>query len=72
MREAHDDSMRPVRFDVSDVLGQPASLAATYYPARTDAARVAVLLCLPGGTYSREYWDLSSPTFPPTSSPPTR
>lgn len=48
----------PLRFDVSDVIGERASLAATYYPERTGTAR-AVLVCLPGGTYSREYWDLT-------------
>ncbi len=47
----------PMRFDVSDVVGEPASLAATYYPARNRSAAPAVLVCLPGGTYSREYWD---------------
>lgn len=47
----------PVRFDVSSAVGERASLAATYYPARGGAA-AAVLVCLPGGTYSREYWDL--------------
>lgn len=49
---------QPLRFDVSDVIGEQASLAATYYPARTSAAVGPVLVCLPGGTYSREYWDL--------------
>jgi pimeloyl-ACP methyl ester carboxylesterase len=48
----------PMRFDVSDVIGEQASLAATYYPARTKADAGAVLVCLPGGTYSREYWGL--------------
>jgi pimeloyl-ACP methyl ester carboxylesterase len=51
----------PLRFDVSDVIGEQASLAATYYPPRTRDAAVAVLVCLPGGTYSREYWDLNVP-----------
>jgi len=51
-------SAQPLRFDVSDAIGEHASLAATYYPARTRAATGAVLVCLPGGTYSREYWDL--------------
>jgi len=51
----------PIRFDVSDVIGEQASLAATYYPPRTRDAAVAVLVCLPGGTYSREYWDLNVP-----------
>ncbi len=52
-------SPRPVRFDVSEVVGEQASLAATYYPAAGAAG--AVLVCLPGGTYSREYWDLKIP-----------
>jgi pimeloyl-ACP methyl ester carboxylesterase len=51
----------PVRFDVSDVVGEHASLGATYYPARTTTAASAVFVCLPGGTYSREYWDLRIP-----------
>jgi pimeloyl-ACP methyl ester carboxylesterase len=46
-----------MRFDVSDVVGERASLAATHYPARGPAAG-AVLVCLPGGTYNRDYWDL--------------
>jgi pimeloyl-ACP methyl ester carboxylesterase len=52
---------QPLRLDVGDVIGEPASLAATYYPARGGAAAGAVLVCLPGGTYSREYWDLNIP-----------
>lgn len=50
---------RSLTFDVGEVAGQPASLAATYYPARDDT--VALLVCLPGGTYSRDYWDLTIP-----------
>jgi pimeloyl-ACP methyl ester carboxylesterase len=48
----------PLRFDVSQAIGEQASLAATYYPARRRDAAPALLVCLPGGTYSREYWDL--------------
>lgn len=48
---------RTLSLDVSDVVGEQASLAATYYPARAGAA-AAVLVCVPGGTYSRQYWDL--------------
>ncbi len=54
-------SAQLLRFDVSDVVGEKASLAATYYPARADVAARVVLVCLPGGTYSREYWDLHVP-----------
>jgi pimeloyl-ACP methyl ester carboxylesterase len=49
----------PMRFDVTEVIGEQASLAATYYPARNGSAPPAVLVCLPGGTYSREYWDFN-------------
>jgi pimeloyl-ACP methyl ester carboxylesterase len=52
---------QPMRFDVTGVIGEDASLAATYYPAHTSADAGAVLVCLPGGTYSREYWDLNVP-----------
>lgn len=51
---------RALSLDVSDVVGERAHLAATYYAARTGAA-AALLVCLPGGTYSREYWDLDIP-----------
>jgi hypothetical protein len=51
------------RFDVSDVVGEQASLAATYYPARTGTAAGVVLVCLPGGTYNRDYWDLAVPGY---------
>ena len=53
-----------MRFDVSEVVGEQASLAATYYPPRTRSGKsdaTAVLVCLPGGTYNRDYWDLSVP-----------
>ena len=52
---------RPLNFDVGDVIGEEASLAATYYPARTGAEALGLLVCLPGGTYSRDYWDLHIP-----------
>lgn len=51
----------PLEFDVSEVVGEQAALAATYYPARGGEQAPAVLVCLPGGTYSREYWDLYIP-----------
>jgi Alpha/beta hydrolase family len=54
----------PMRLDVSDVVGEQASLAATYYPSRSGGADTALLVCLPGGTYSREYWDLHIPGHP--------
>jgi hypothetical protein len=58
-----------MRFDVSDVIGEQASLAATYYPVPGGAGAGAILVCLPGGTYSREYWDLNIPGVAATASP---
>lgn len=51
---------RAVSFDVSAVVGEPAGLAATFYPA---AGRPGgrVLVCLPGGTYNRSYWHFEVP-----------
>lgn len=50
-----------LQFDVAEVIGERAWLAATHYPARTGAEVRGLLLCLPGGTYSRGYWDLHIP-----------
>ena len=52
---------RPITFDVSDRLGEPTQLAGTYFPAVGDRADRPVLVCLPGGTYTRGYWDLQVP-----------
>ena len=51
------------RFDVSDAVGESAYLAATYHPACGDVAPGVVLVCLPGGTYSRQYWELDVPGY---------
>lgn len=53
--------MRELRLDVSEAVGETASLAATYYPA--DAPNPTVLVCLPGGTYNRGYWHLDMPGY---------
>ncbi|OBG68218.1 lysophospholipase [Mycobacterium sp. E188] len=50
---------QPLTFDVGDVIGERASLAATHYPAGGEP--LGLLVCLPGGTYSRDYWDLRIP-----------
>src|ERR1700742_4380564 len=50
-----------MRFDVSDVVGEQASLAATYYPARGEPVADVVFVCLRGGTYNRDYWDFKVP-----------
>ncbi|MGA8545467.1 MAG: alpha/beta hydrolase [Mycobacterium sp.] len=53
---------RTVWLDVGEVVGEPASLAATYYPAVTP--NPIVLVCLPGGTYNRVYWHLDVADHP--------
>ncbi|PQM48873.1 alpha/beta hydrolase [Mycobacterium talmoniae] len=47
------------RLDVSAAVGEPATLAATVYPAATPDP--GVLVCLPGGTYNRGYWHFEAP-----------
>ena len=45
--------------DVSDAVGEPAQVTATYFPPSDPAADGRPLLvCLPGGTYTRGYFDL--------------
>lgn len=50
------------RLEVSDVVGESATLAATVYPAATPNPRA--LVCLPGGTYNRSYWHFDVPGHP--------
>ncbi|OBH83137.1 lysophospholipase [Mycobacterium scrofulaceum] len=50
---------QPLTLDVGEVIGEQASLAATYYPVHGEP--LGLLVCLPGGTYSRDYWDLRIP-----------
>ena len=53
-----------IELDVSGRLGEPAALAGSYFaPDRPGPAR-AVLVCLPGGTYNRRYFDLEVPGHP--------
>jgi pimeloyl-ACP methyl ester carboxylesterase len=52
---------RAVWLDVGEAVGEPAVLAATYYPAATPKA---ILVCLPGGTYNRAYWHLDVSGYP--------
>lgn len=65
-----DEAGPLIRFDVSDAVGEHATLAATYYSAPTSdsgsnsGSASGVLVCLPGGTYNRAYWHLDIPGSP--------
>ena len=52
---------RELVLDVSDRVGEPAEMAGTYYPPAGVGTAPAVLVCLPGGTYTRAYFDLDVP-----------
>jgi pimeloyl-ACP methyl ester carboxylesterase len=49
---------KPITFDVSEAVGEPAQLAGSYFAAGGPAGDRPLLVCLPGGTYTRGYWDL--------------
>jgi pimeloyl-ACP methyl ester carboxylesterase len=51
----------PITFDVSARFGEPTTIAGTVFAAEGAARHQAVLVCLPGGTYTRGYWDLEVP-----------
>jgi pimeloyl-ACP methyl ester carboxylesterase len=52
---------KPITFDVSDAVGEPARLAGSFFAAGGPAGDRPLLVCLPGGTYTRGYWDLHAP-----------
>ncbi|WP_378289730.1 alpha/beta hydrolase [Actinomadura rugatobispora] len=52
---------RTVEFDVGGREGEAARLAGTYVPPENSGPARAVLVCLPGGTYDRGYFDLRVP-----------
>jgi pimeloyl-ACP methyl ester carboxylesterase len=52
---------KPITFDVSDAVGEAAQLAGSYFAAGGPAGDRPLLVCLPGGTYTRGYWDLQVP-----------
>jgi len=52
---------KPITFDVSEAVGEPAQLAGSYFAAGGPAGDRPLLVCLPGGTYTRGYWDLQGP-----------
>jgi pimeloyl-ACP methyl ester carboxylesterase len=52
---------RSISFDVSDAVGEPAQLAGSFFAAGGPAGDRPLLVCLPGGTYTRGYWDLQVP-----------
>jgi pimeloyl-ACP methyl ester carboxylesterase len=51
--------VRDFRVDVGDGL----ELAGTYFPPKSGETDRAVLICLPGGTYTRGYFDLDVPGY---------
>ncbi|UGQ11999.1 alpha/beta fold hydrolase [Yinghuangia sp. ASG 101] len=53
-----------VEFDVGEAIGEPATIAGSYFPHTGPGAAKAVLVCLPGGTYDRGYFDLEVPGHP--------
>ena len=61
---SHDElEPREVLLDAGEVGGEPARLAGTYFPAAAVEG-VPLLVCLPGGTYTRGYFDLDVPGRP--------
>ena len=52
---------RRVQLDVGEQVGEPAHLVGTVFPATAPGTARAVLVCLPGGTYTRGYYDLEVP-----------
>jgi pimeloyl-ACP methyl ester carboxylesterase len=58
-------SVERLIIDVSDVVGEAASLAAArYQPSEGAKTNRPLLVCLPGGTYSYRYFDLAVPGHP--------
>jgi hypothetical protein len=55
---------RDLSVDVTSSVGEPAHLAGTYYPPAAPVEGRPVLVCLPGGTYTRGYFDLEVPGHP--------
>jgi len=51
----------PITFDVSARFGEPTTVEGTVFAAEGPADERPVLVCLPGGTYTRAYWDLEVP-----------
>jgi pimeloyl-ACP methyl ester carboxylesterase len=52
-----------IRVDIAARLGEPAHLAGTVFSPTTSDAQAPVLVALPGGTYSRGYFDLDVPGY---------
>ena len=55
---------KPITFDVSDRFGEATTVAASWFAPEGPAGDRPVLVCLPGGTYTRGYWDLRVPGHP--------
>lgn len=47
--------------DIGQRLGEPARMAGTFFPPTGGGDARPVLVCLPGGTYTRDYFDLDVP-----------
>jgi pimeloyl-ACP methyl ester carboxylesterase len=54
-----------IELDVSAALGEPAHLSGSFYPAPSQptSSQQPLLVCLPGGTYNRGYFDLPIPGY---------
>ena len=59
-----DASPRELSLDVTDGVGEPARMVGTYFPPTSGSTGPAALVCLPGGTYTRRYFDLEVPGRP--------
>ena len=59
-----DASPRELSLDVTDGVGEPARMVGTYFPPTSGSTGPAALVCLPGGTYTRRYFDLEVPGLP--------
>src|SRR4051812_22295103 len=49
--------------DFQMAVGDGLELSGTYFPPLTDDEGRAILVCLPGGTYTRGYFDLDIPGY---------
>ena len=52
-------------------VGEQAIAATVFAPAVVDEQDVRVLVCWPGGSYGRDYWDIHLPGVTATASPST-
>ncbi len=55
--------MNAIEVDVTEAVGETAQLTGSFYPAPRPASAQPLLVCLPGGTYNRDYFDLGVPGY---------